>query len=222
MSHQKRISASKVWPIKRKGIKFITNSSPGPHKKTESISLNIAVRDILKLTKTTKETKKVLNSESILVDNIIRKDHKFPIGFLDIITLNGINKEYMAIYNEIGKLTIKECKKGCKSPYKVINKTKLKGNKLQLNLSKGKNILVDKENYNVGDSLILEKNKVSKHLKFEKGQKVFLIGGKHIGSQGSIENIKEDSKNKEVVLIKTDKESFETSKEYTFVIGENI
>ena len=50
--HQKRLTAPKTWPIKRKGIKFITRPNPG--KKFEySISLNTVLKDFIKKTNTT-------------------------------------------------------------------------------------------------------------------------------------------------------------------------
>jgi len=223
MTHQKRIAVSKHWPIKRKGIKFITNSSPGTHKKTVSIPLNIVLKNMLKITKTTRETKKVLNDKNILIDNVVKKDHRFPVGFLDIITLKKINKTYMMVYDDVGNLKLKEQNPKYKKPYKIINKKMLKGKRLQLNFFNGKNILVNKGDYKVGDTIILENNKVVKHFKFEKGQKVFLTGGKHIGAQGVIEDIKQQSSEKnKIVVIKTSKGKFETLKNYAFVTGETI
>ncbi len=223
MTHQKRLAASRHWPVKRKEITFVTNSSPGPHKKAQSVPLNMVLRDMLKLTKTARETKKILNNGDVIIDNVVKKDHRLPVGFLDVITLKKINKAYIMMYDDSGKLVLKEHSQNYKKPYKIISKKMLKGNKLQLNLFNGKNLLVGKGDYQVGDSLLVENNKITKHFKLEKGQKVFLIGGKHIGSQGVIEEIKQKgSNNKKTVVIKAGQNRFETSKDYAYVIGDAI
>jgi len=93
--------------------------------------------------------------------------------------------------------------------------------KTQVNLFKGINVLLDKKtDYKVGDSLIIEKQKVIKHLKFQKGANVFLTSGKHIGKTGTIEEIKEqkDWKQSNIILVKTKSGVYETPKEYAYVI----
>ena len=75
MTHLKRLVASKTWPIRRKETAYTTRPSPGPHKASVSLPLNVVMRDLLKITASTKETKKVLNSGEILIDHKVRKDH---------------------------------------------------------------------------------------------------------------------------------------------------
>jgi ribosomal protein S4E len=63
-------------------------------------------------------------------------------------------------------------------PAKIVGKTVLKGGKMQLNLSAGINMLVEKNNFKTGETLMLDmpsKNMVD-HLKLEKGAYVFLSG----------------------------------------------
>ena len=222
MSHQKRISATERMPLGRKATKYLVCPSPGTHKKIESIPLTIALRDILEITHTTRETKKILNAGSIMINGVPRKDHKLSLGFLDEISFKEIKDSYIVIYNQLGKFEIKKQNKSTQRVMRIIGKTCLSKGKTQINLFTGKNILVDKDlGYKVGDSVIIEKNKIIKHLKFEKGAKVFLTAGKHIGHNGVIENIKE-SKNwsePKKVMIKTSRGTFETPKEYAYIVN---
>ena len=67
-------------------------------------------------------------------------------------------------------------------------KTSIKG-KTQINLSDGKNLLIDKGSYSVGDAVLVnfdKKYEIKDHVKLDKGVTIFLIGGKHIGQIGKI------------------------------------
>jgi len=88
--------------------------------------------------------------------------------------------------------------------------------KTQLNLFGGKNILVDKDVYKVGDSLLLDlaKTKIQDHLKLEKGHQIVLTGGKNIGEAGEISKIEGRR-----VFYKGKKGVYETLKRYALVVG---
>ena len=77
--------------------------------------------------------------------------------------------------------------------------------KIQLNLSDGRNILT-KEKADVGDSVVFnfKQNKIEKIIKMEKGKKGFVVKGKHIGVKGKIEDIIERG-GKKIAEIKDDK-----------------
>ncbi len=221
MSHQKRISSSKRTLLARKGTTFVSCQSPGPHRKAESMPLNVVIRDILNLVETGREVKKSLNAGLILVNGVARTDHRFPIGFLDEISFTTSKDRYIVVYNTLGKLELKKQEKDHPKAMKVIGKKTLQKGKTQVNLHTGKNILLDKtKDYTVGDSLIVDKNKVVKHLKFEKGAKVFLTSGKHVGHNGVIEEIKKNESwsQPKTILVKTKKGTFETLRECAYVV----
>ena len=92
------------------------------------------------------------------------------------------------------------------------------GGKLQLNLYDGKNILAGSSSYKVGDTLIisLPEQKIVKHLKLDKKSTIFLIGGKHIGETGNIEDIVQDK----IIYKDSNGNLVETSKKYAFVVGD--
>ena len=76
---------------------------------------------------------------------------------------------------------------------------------------------MDKNNYNTGDTLVVEvpEQKIKEHLKFEKGSFVYLSGGKHKGESGIADEIKDS-----MIKVKPESgEMFETSKKFAFVIG---
>ena len=55
--HFKRKTIGKFWPIARKGTKYVAVPD---HNQYESLPLVVVIRDMLKLVRTTKELKKLL------------------------------------------------------------------------------------------------------------------------------------------------------------------
>ena len=225
MSHQKRLAATKRMPIERKkGTKYVACPSPGTHKKKECMPVIIVLRDLLGILETAREVKKSLNAKKILINGNPIKDHRFSIGFFDEITIPDTKENYLVVYNQLGKFELKKQNKLSEKPLKILGKKSLGKGKTQFNLFTGKNIIIAKDTYKVGDSIILDNKKVSKHIKLEKGAKVFLTGGKHIGYQGVVEEIKPNKNwsQPQVIMIKSNTHKFETLKEYAYVLDKEI
>jgi len=215
--HLKRINAPRTWKIKRKGIKFIMRPDPGQHSLSESIPLGLVLRDMLGIVKTKKEARYLVKNNDVLVDGKKHDKLSFPVGLFDILSIKQTNDAYRLVLNKRGdlccqKIDVKESIKPCK----IAGKTVIKKGKIQLNFVDGKNVLIEKDEYKTGDTLVVEVPdlKIKEHLKFEKGVYVFLTGGKHIGAHGVIEDIKEDK-----IIFKSKDESVETLKKYAYVIG---
>ena len=220
--HLKRLFAPGSWPIKRKGIKFIVRPVPGPHQLKESMPLSLIFKDLLNIGETTREIKKILSSGKILVDNIPRKEIRFPVGIMDVIAIPETKQYFRILYDKNGKFIAHKISKEESEikPRKIINKTILKGNKIQLNLYDGTNIIVAKDEYKVGDSLILSGNKIKEVISLEKNCIIYLTGGKHVSNIGILEGIHRlpgSQPNK--VIFKINDQTFETLRKYAFVIG---
>ena len=219
-NHLKRLASPKTWEVKRKGLKFITKPVPGPHNHQNSLSLNTLLKEILSYATTTRDVKKVLNTNEIRIDGKTRKDFRFPVGIFDTVEFPTIDEQFRMVINKNGKLhLVRISKEEAKiKPCKIVGKTSMK-DKVQLNLYDGKNILAEKGPYKVGDSILisLPDNKIVKHLKFEKNSTIYLTGGRHIGDLGNVDDIIKDK-----VLYRDEKGNLiETSKEYAFVVGED-
>ncbi len=216
-NHLSRLAAPKSWKVKRKGIKWITKPNAGPHCIKNSLPLKVIIRDILEYAKTSKEVKKILNAGEVLIDGTKRKDEKFAVGFMDVISIPKLKENYRLIYNKVGDLITQKITKDSNVKIcKIKNKNKVKG-KTQINLHDGKNILVEKDNYKTSNSIIIElpSKKIKEQIELKKGASIFLIGGKHIGEIAEVEDI---SKNKIMFKLESN-EIFETLKKNVFVIG---
>jgi small subunit ribosomal protein S4e len=224
--HLKRYKAPKHWPIHPKENKWTVKPNAGPHAIEESLPLLLIVRDILKVADNSREAKRIINNGDILVDGRIRKDYKYPVGFMDVIEIPKTESVYRVLPDEKGRLILfpiaaenKEFKL-CK----ITDKTTIKGGKTQLNLHDGRCHL-DEGKYKVGDVIILKvpEQEISEVISFEDGTIGLITGGKHIGEIGRIKeiNITKSSMPNTVEMETEDKKTFLTLKDYVFVIGKN-
>lgn len=217
-NHIKRIKAPKTWNIHRKGKKrFVTKPYPGCQPLDLTLSINTFLKDVLHISETTKETKYLLKKGSVKVNGILCYDDKFPVGFLDVVTI--ADKNYLCTINERNSLSSKEIE-GDDILLRIKGKTLLKKGLVQLNSLNGINVLIDAKDsskYKKGDSVLLsiKDKKVKDHFKREEGCFVFVYKGRHVGIHGTIESI-----TKGVVKIKHADDSYvETRPERTIVIG---
>jgi small subunit ribosomal protein S4e len=225
--HLIRLNAPKTWPIKRKGLMFITRPNPGSHNLKTSMPTGVVLKEMLKHVKTTKEVKRILNSKGFIVNKKARVNPKYPVGLMDTIEIPAIKENYRALISRKGKLifhSIKEAETAIK-PCKIVGKRTLKNKKLQLNLNDGTNILVKKDEYKVGDTIVLDlkKKEIKQHIKFEKGALVYMTSGKMVATIGNVESVKSfKGKQPDSLIFKTkDGNILETKKEYAIVIGKD-
>ena len=213
-NHLTRLTAPKSWPIRRKGIKFITKPNPGSHNLRESIPMAVALRELLKYAKTTREVKKILNESKILINGKIRKDHKYPLGNMDVMAIPDLKESYMLIKNIRGKFKLIKIENSKGKLYKISDKKLLNKSKVQLNFFNGDNLIVEKDDYKTGDSIIvnLKDKKISKHLKFEKGARVYISRGNRVGMIGKVTEVKTLKEGKDNIVFETDGKNYETAK----------
>jgi len=187
--YQNRNNIGKFWPVPRKGTKYLAVST---HNKNNSIPLMVVMRDILKLVRTKKELKKIINEKQIKINGKEIRKTNYPLSFFDVLSIVNLKKDYGASLGENKKMSFEEIdgKKADVNNIKIIGKKILGKDKIQLNLSNGRNILT-KENAMVGDSVVFnfKENKIDKIIKMEKGNQGFVIEGKHAGIKGKIEEI---------------------------------
>lgn len=219
--HQKRLSAPKTYKIPRKsGGRWTVKPSPGPHNKY-AIPLLIVVRDYLQLADTAREARRIIASGEILVDGVPRKDYKFPVGLFDVIKIPKLEKSYRIVFDEKGRYVPIEIEDDDLKLYKIVNKTMVKGGKIQLNLFDGTNVLAGNE-YKTKDSILMKipEKEIVDHLPFEIGALVMVTGGGHAGEIGRIKDYKiVRSSAPNLVTVESEKGEFTTIVDYIFVVG---
>ena len=217
----KRYTMPKNWPIERKVHKFIVKTSPGPHAKKASIPLGLFLRDIMKFAMNMKEARQILNKKLVKVDNIVRKDRRFPVGIMDVIS---VGDDHFHILPKKNGFDFKKTKNNNTKLLKIKDKTTLKKNKTQLNFYNGCNLLVDNNDYKPGDTLVIDidNNSIKQHLKMQEGSFVIIIEGKNVGTTGKIKKpIETPGSQKSIMIIESNDKDIVVPKNYLYVIGED-
>lgn len=216
--HLKRLPAPKTWIIGRKDYKYIVRPRPGAHPMDQSLPLSTLLIS-LNVVKTKREAKRVLHTKQILVDGKKRREVKHPVGFTDILSLPDAKQNYRLTITKKGLVPLEVDDKESKiKAVKIIGKKTMKKGKTQLETFDGRCVLVDKDTYKVGDTLVLEipGQKIKDHVQLKEGNLIFLHKGTHTGVTGKLEKI--DGRN---IVFSVGKEKFRTRKKYALVIGKD-
>lgn len=198
--HLKRQKVPKNWPIERKGTAYIVRPNANL---SNGIPILVALRDMLKLAQTRKEVKKAIHVKNLLLNGSPVKDEKNSISLFDTLTIVPSNESYKLSLSEKGKFQIEKINAGEETHKiaKIINKKILKGKKIQLNLSDGRNFLSDIK-CNVNDSVLidLKKKKIEKCLPLKEKGEVLVFAGKHAGKKANIDKINQVKKMAELTF----------------------
>lgn len=210
----------------KKERKWVVTPRPGPHRKFESIPLQILLRNVLSIVETGKEARTIIKRGEIFVDGKVRKDHAYPAGLFDVISVSKIKKNYRIVPSRKGLVPIEISENEAKKKIcKIVGKTFVKKGKVQLNLHDGKNILVEKDSFNTGDSVLIELPtlKILDHIKLDKGVVGIVSRGADAGTNGRVKDIivtatKEPTK----IIYETESgEEGEALKDRFFVLGKD-
>ena len=216
--HLKRLAAPVTWLVDRKERIFIARPV-GSYSMEMGMPLITVLKEVLKLVSTTKEGKRVLNSKDVQVNGTRRKDEKFMIGLMDVLSIKETGHSYRMLLDNNGKLRLVpiENNEGSVKLSKVIGKRTIKNSKIQLSLHDGRSLIGSAE-HSTGDTLVLElpKGNVKQHLKLEGGCQAYLIGGSNVGRTGTVDNISGDK-----VTIKIGDAVVEAAKRFVFVVGKD-
>lgn len=217
----KRLTAPRFWPIERKQGKFIISPRPGPHSKKTCMPLGLILRDVFKYAANIKEAKAILNSGKIKVDGIVRKDYKFSVGLMDIITLGDESFMILPGHNVFYFKKLKKTETSTKL-LKIKNKVCNAG-KIQLNFHDGTNMLVDSNKYKTNDVVLydLEKKQIKEVLELKKGSTILISSGKSSGDVGKVEKIiVTRSSQPNMVVVKTGDKRIAVPIGFVFIVGD--
>jgi small subunit ribosomal protein S4e len=229
----KRLNTPVFLQIKRKHGKFFVKPSPGPHPNRFCLPLLHIVRDLLEIVDNHREAKKLIGLGHFKIDGKIVRDSAYPVGLMDVLSIEKINKHYRILPDPHHGLVLNEIPEEEKTfkLCRINNKTTVKGGHIQLNLHDGKNILIrvndpqdpKEDNYKRMDVLKISvpEQEILQVLPFKKDNYAIIMDGKNIGQVGRIINItKRFGPNASTVSIEQNGEHTETLYDYTFIIGE--
>ena len=183
----KRLNTPKFLQIKRKHGKFFMKPSAGPHPRRFCLPLLHIVRDLLKIVDNHREAKKLIGLGNFKVDGRVVKDTTYPVGLMDVLSIEKMNTHYRVLPDSHHGLILHEIPEA-ESTFKlcrITQKTTLKGGNIQLNLHDGRNIFIsvkDPKNpkedvYRRMDVLkiTIPDQQIIKNLKFKEGHLAIIM-----------------------------------------------
>ena len=176
---------------------------------------------VLKKAGSIREAERLIKTNEILVDGRVVKDPKFPVGFMDVLSIPKVDEHYLITYDKYGRIQLQKIDaqkfKLCRIERKFVEK---KGKKM-IGLHDGRTQAADKD-YKTGDvvKMAVPEQKILDHFEFKKGNTAYVIKGKHAGKTGKIkEEIKGTAARESLVVMEKEGETFNVPKRYLFLIG---
>lgn len=221
INRTKRMMVSKAVIIPRKEYFWGVTPRPGRHSRMESVSILTVLRDHLKVGDKEREITRLLNSGKVAVDGRKVKDRRAPLGFMDLLQIEGYTNPYRMLYDKKGRLVLgKESPEGSSVKLlKVKGKHTVEGGKLQLTFHDGFNTIVDRNDISTGDVVVVRipERTITDVYKLTPGAKVFLTGGKHVGNIATVKSIEVKESSSENLI--SFEEGYSTVVSYAFPIG---
>ena len=227
----KREPSPAFWPLHRKEETWAPMTRPGPHAREKSLPLVILLRNILGFAKTAHEAKSIVDSNHVRVDGVVRRDHRFPVGLMDVVQIEGAKQIFRVLPKRGGGLqltpiTATEAKyKLCK----VTGKSTVKKGNRQLSLHDGRTLLYGKEQKQKGEQdvtlgsslqLSIPDQKVIRVISFQPGAMALVTDGKNQGVYGRLAQITPGTyARRKMVKLEAENEAFETPADYVMPIG---
>jgi len=97
--------APKHWFLDKCAGVYATRPSTGPHKLRECLPLTTLLRQRLKYALNGQESMKICRDKdnNIKIDNRVRRDHRFPLGLMDVVTIDKTAENFRILYDVKGR-----------------------------------------------------------------------------------------------------------------------
>ena len=222
--HLKRLHAPKHWNLGKMVGVWAPRPSAGPHKLRECLPLSIILRDRLKYALTGKECKQICMERCVKVDGKVRTDHKYPVGFMDVIELEKSGDRFRLMSDIKGRFVLHRISRE-EAQYKLcsVNKVYVSAGKIPVAVTHdGRTIRYPDPDVKVNDTVKVDiaTGKMSDIIKFELGAMVTATQGGNTGRVGQLMHIEKHEGSFDIVTIKDAKgNTFATRLGNVFVIG---
>jgi len=222
--HLKRLNAPNHWMLDKLTGVWAPKPSAGPHKTRECIPMVILLRNRLKYALTRREVLLIAAQRHIQVDAKVRTDTRFPIGFMDVVSIPKTGENFRFLYDSKGRFFVHR-----------ISEEEAKFKLCQVkNVAVGKNAIPyivthDGRTIRYPDPLIkihdtvkfsLETNSIIGHVSFDVGNLAMITGGNNLGRMGIVERRERHPGSHDIIHLKdTAGHQFATRMENVFIVG---
>jgi len=213
--------------LSKLGGKYTSRPSTGPHKLRECMPLTVLLKNRLKYALTGKDVFAIVKDKEgmVKVDNKIRRDPRYPLGVMDVVSLEKTGEHFRILYDVKGryqahKIDAKEATfKLCK-----VQKKQMGANKIPYIVTHdGRTVRFPHPDIKKNDSIKfnLESGEVDGLIKFENGASVLVTGGNNIGRVGILQHVEKHPGSFDIAHVKdSNGHAFATRIGNIFVIGE--
>ncbi|ELP86648.1 40S ribosomal protein S4, putative [Entamoeba invadens IP1] len=222
--HLKRLNAPHHWMLSKLGGTFAPKPSGGPHGMKECLPLILIMRNRLHYALNAREVQMILKNRNVKIDGKVRTDSRFPVGFMDVLSIPRTKEYFRLLYNTKRRFclvplskeqsTIKLCKVEKRTlgtfgiPYIITHD--------------GRTIRYPHPEIQANDTIKLDlvNNKIVDFVKFDVGNTAMLIGGNSMGRIGVVVKREVHPGSFEIVHIKDANGTiFTTRLANVFIIG---
>ena len=161
----------------------------------------------------------------IKVDNKVRRDSKFPVGVMDVLSVVKTNENYRMLYDVKGRFHLQPIKEA-EARFKLCKvKTKAVGpNKIPYIVTHdSRTIRFPHPEIDEGDTIKydLEKGQINTWYKNEPGKLCYITGGNNIGRVGTLMHIERHLGSFDIAHIRdSNGKTFSTRRGNVFIIGD--
>jgi len=218
----KTISMPKAVNTSRKETSWTVNTKAGPHTKETSVALGIVIRNYTGIVATMKEAKKILNNGEVKVNGIIRKEHQFPIGLFDVVTMAKQKLFFRMVFDTKGRLVLKAIDAEAREKMSKVTGKVMMSKGIQITTDDARTFIGVKAN--VGDSLkiALPAGNVVEVVAFKENAQAYITKGAHCAETAKIVEIVQGTEKKEkLVKLASGKDVFETTAKNIHVVGKD-
>jgi len=236
--HFKRLNAPKHWMLDKLGGIWAPRPSCGPHKLRECLPLVLILRNRLKYALTRRECIMIVNRRLVQVDHKIRSDMNYPVGFMDVVTIQKTDEHFRLLYDTKGRFVLhritpkeasyKLCRVqqvGTRSKTSIGRNPFATGRQAAIPLvvtHDGRTIRYPDPHIKVNDTIKfdLSTNKIVEFYKFDAGNVCMITRGANVGRIAIINTVERHPGSYDIVHL-TDRRGnqFSTRVSNVFVIG---
>ncbi|KAH9261074.1 hypothetical protein BASA81_000778 [Batrachochytrium salamandrivorans] len=211
--------------LDKMGGVFAPKPSSGPHKLRESLPLVLIIRNKLNYALDGTEVRKICAGRNIVVDGKVRTDPKFPVGFMDVVSIPKAQESYRCLFDVKGRFALNKISEE-EAKFKLLKvlSSSIGLKKIpQITTHDGRTLRFPDPEIKAGDSVKfdLASGKVVSHIKLEVGKLCFVSKGRNTGRIGVLVHRERHLGSFDIAKLKDGKGNlFAVRLDAVFVVGE--
>jgi len=213
MSHQKRLSAPKHYPVDRKGLTY-TTTAEGSRSPDQGITAVVFLREVLGYAETKKEAKQIVKNGNLVRNGDSVRDVRDTIGVMDLVEITETGESFRVL-PRAESLEFHETEDDRRA-VKITGK-RVEGENYIYSFHNGENYRTDEE-YSTGTTLIF--NDEVKSAEIAEGEETIILDGKHSGKIATVEELHGRGMRSDTATVETDESEFEIRQDKLFATGD--